>query len=150
MIHCNIPHLSSSTINGFTGGSIMMSLIGSVEIDRTFVTCSTLFSLEVPSCNSNQGRLEMAEEKLPSIGSKGNIVLYPNPAHDKVNIRFETDAPASQVEVYDLLGRLISSFESTATQGVIDLDLAPMARGVYVVVLRQGSQILMQRKLQVY
>ena len=34
MIHCNIPHLTSNTINGFTGGSTMMSLIGTIEIDK--------------------------------------------------------------------------------------------------------------------
>jgi alpha-tubulin suppressor-like RCC1 family protein len=78
------------------------------------------------------------------------VLMYPNPATDKVNIRFETPQGESQVEIYDLTGRLISSFTNTDNQGVYELDLAPMATGVYVVVLRQGGVVLMQRKLQVY
>jgi alpha-tubulin suppressor-like RCC1 family protein len=35
------------------------------------------------------------------------LLLYPNPATDKVNIRFETPQGESQVEIYDLTGRLI-------------------------------------------
>lgn len=77
------------------------------------------------------------------------LILYPNPAQDKVNIRFETVEGDSQVEIYDLTGRLISSFSNIDKQGVYELDLAPMATGVYIVVLRQGGTILMQRKLQV-
>jgi hypothetical protein len=78
-----------------------------------------------------------------------DLILYPNPASDRVNIRFETLQGESQVEIYDLTGRLISSFTNQENQGVIALDLAPMATGVYVVVLRQGGAVLMQRKLQV-
>ena len=77
------------------------------------------------------------------------LILYPNPATDKVNIRFETPQGESQVEIYDLTGRLISSFTNTDKQGVYELDLAPMATGVYVVILRQRGVVLMQRKLQV-
>lgn len=62
---------------------------------------------------------------------------------------FETEQSNSQLEVYDLTGRLIAKFETTATQGVWKLDLASMTTGIYVVVLRQGATILMQRKLQV-
>ena len=85
----------------------------------------------------------------PGFVKAGSLLLYPNPASDKVNIRFETPQGESQVEIYDLTGRLISSFINTDNQGVYELDLAPMATGVYVVVLRQGGAIIMQRKLQV-
>jgi hypothetical protein len=53
----------------------------------------------------------------------------------------------SQVEIYDMTGRMISSFNNKETQGIYELDLAPMATGVYVVILRQGGAVLMQRKL---
>ena len=85
----------------------------------------------------------------PGFVKAGSLLLYPNPASDKVNIRFETPQGESQVEIYDLTGRLISSFINTDNQGVYEVDLAPMATGVYVVVLRQGGAIIMQRKLQV-
>ena len=85
----------------------------------------------------------------PGFVKAGSLLLYPNPASDKVNIRFETPQGESQVEIYDLTGRLISNFINKDNQGVYELDLAPTATGVYVVGLRQGGAIIMQRKLQV-
>jgi hypothetical protein len=103
--------------------------------------------------NSNQFTPLLINACTLAIGNfdKNNtLLLYPNPAHDRVNIRFETNQKDSQVEIYDMTGRMISSFNNKETQGVYELDLAPMATGVYVVILRQGGAVLMQRKLQVY
>lgn len=136
-------------INGFVGGAVNMSIIGTIVKDEVF-NCSTLFSLNVPACSPAQARPGTEEiSDVQDFTAKGDITLYPNPATNQVNIRFETEQSNSQVEVYDLTGRLIANFEATATQGVWELDLAPMATGIYVVVLRQGGTILMQRKLQV-
>ncbi|WP_026977680.1 PKD domain-containing protein [Flavobacterium tegetincola] len=148
----NGTHLYTSTIlpiNGFLGGTVNMSLIGTI-VKEEIINCATPFTLNVPSCNTAQARTGTETNvDIQDLAAKGNITLYPNPATNQVNIRFETEQSNSQVEVYDLTGRLIANFEATATQGVWELDLAPMATGVYVVVLRQGGTILMQRKLQV-
>ena len=136
-------------INGFLGGTVNMSIIGSIVKD-VVINCASPFSLNVPACNPAQARPGTEEiSDIQDLTAKGDITLYPNPATNQVNIRFETEQSNSQVEVYDLTGRLIARFEATAKQGVWELDLAPMATGVYVVVLRQGGTILMQRKLQV-
>jgi hypothetical protein len=105
--------------------------------------------LELPECSSFQARPDNSADAKMVQSVDGTIILYPNPAQHKVNIRFETPQGESQVEIYDLTGRLISSFINKDNQGVYELDLAPMATGVYVVVLRQGGAIIMQRKLQV-
>lgn len=137
-------------INGFNGGMVNMSIIGAIPQGENTINCATLFSLNVPQCTANQQRTAVDSDAENSNAARvADILLYPNPAKDKVNIRFETEQINSQVEVYDLTGRLISSYATTAKQGVWELDLAPMATGVYVVVLRNGNQILMQRKLQV-
>ena len=137
-------------INGFLGGSVNMSIIGTIIKDKTTINCSTRFKLNVTACNSNQARSATTEdEDFATFKNEGDLMLYPNPATNKVNIRFESAQTQSQIEVYDLTGRLMASFESSAKEGVWELDLAPMATGVYVVVLRQNNQIVMQRKLQV-
>lgn len=146
----NVFTFSVIPINGFSGGAAALSLIGTIMADGVIKNCVTPIDLELKNCDSEQARpAAVADTEQQTISSKGDIMLYPNPAQDKVNIRFETEQGNSQVEVYDLTGRLIASFEAAAAKGVWELDLAPMATGVYVVVLRNGTEILMQRKLQV-
>jgi hypothetical protein len=136
-------------INGFTGGGIDLSILGTIIDGGKEFKCATNVFLELPSCSSVQSKSSAAVNDKPEIELSGTLTLYPNPASDIVNIRFETPQGESQVEIYDLTGRLISSFINKDNQGVYELDLAPMATGVYVVVLRQGGAIIMQRKLQV-
>ena len=136
-------------INGFTGGNIGLSLLGTLIQDDIEVKCATKLFLELPQCNTGQAKNGNTDETENLKGTGGTITLYPNPASDRVNIRFETPQGESQVEIYDLTGRLISNFINKDNQGVYELDLAPMATGVYVVVLQQGGAIIMQRKLQV-
>ncbi|MDR6969269.1 PKD repeat protein [Flavobacterium arsenatis] len=146
----NMFTFSVIPINGFNGGVTALSLIGTIMADGIIKNCVTPIDVDLRICNSEQARpAALNDTEQQAISSKGNIMLYPNPAQDKVNIRFETEHGSGQVEVYDITGRLITSFEAAATQGVWELDLAPMATGVYVVVLRNGTEILMQRKLQV-
>ena len=136
-------------INGFTGGTISLSILGTLIQDDKEVKCATKLLLELPQCTTGQSKNGNTDETEDLKGTAGTITLYPNPAHDRVNIRFETLQGESQVEIYDLTGRLISSFRNKDNQGVYEVDLAPMATGVYVVVLRQGGAIIMQRQLQV-
>lgn len=137
-------------INGFNGGNVSLSLIGTIVVDGEIKTCSTPIEFELKECKPEQARPAGVSENEPSlVNIKGDIMLYPNPAQDKVNIRFDSAQSNSQVEVYDLTGRLMASYATSSRTGVWELDLAPMATGVYVVLLRQGSAIIMQRKLQV-
>jgi hypothetical protein len=137
-------------INGFSGGSVTLSLIGTIIQEGVITNCATQIEFELEECKPEQSRpaaLTVNEPQHKSV--TGDIILYPNPAQDKVNIRFDTPQSNSQVEVYDLTGRLMASYAASTASGVWELDLAPMATGVYVVVIRQGSTIIMQRKLQV-
>lgn len=77
------------------------------------------------------------------------LVLYPNPAQNQVNIQYESQAANAQLEIYDLTGRLIASHSTTEAKGTWQLPLHNMASGIYVVVLKENNQIIMQKKLQV-
>jgi PKD repeat protein len=136
-------------INGFTGGNVSLSILGDILIDDRVKKCVSKLELNLPLCNVGQAKFGTNNDDEPLTANLSMLTLYPNPASDRVNIRFEVSQGESQVEIYDLTGRLISSFTNTDNQGVYELDLAPMATGVYVVVLRQRGTVLMQRKLQV-
>lgn len=67
-----------------------------------------------------------------SVNIKGNgkqFSVFPNPAHDRLNVvadRFDTEG---SVEIFDLSGRLVQSVRSNTTQ----LDISNLASGLYQV-----------------
>ncbi|MBX2974137.1 MAG: T9SS type A sorting domain-containing protein, partial [Flavobacteriales bacterium] len=64
------------------------------------------------------------------------LSVAPNPAHDRIRI-IATDTQAGQVDVIDPAGRMvIGGVRYTAP---LELDVATLAAGVYIVRLREGS-----------
>jgi alpha-tubulin suppressor-like RCC1 family protein len=76
------------------------------------------------------------------------FLLYPNPTHGAVTLQFDSPVNDAQLELYDLTGRLVAQYEANGPQGSWQLDFSPIATGVYVVVVQQGNQVIMQKKLQ--
>ena len=82
----------------------------------------------------------------PDLQSGQKLLMYPNPARDKVRIDYE-GAAGAQLEIYDLMGRLVGGQHSSDT-GSWQLDVSSMASGMYIVLVRQHNLILAQTKLQ--
>jgi len=64
-----------------------------------------------------------------------NVLVYPNPASDKVKIQLETTQPETlQLDLYDIFGRAIYNISvSEATQQYTqDLDVSFLAKGIYM------------------
>ena len=60
--------------------------------------------------------------------------MYPNPTTGLLNISFDnmSDAGACSVEIYDALGRLLSS-ETVSTSGSHSMDISAYPEGLYIV-----------------
>jgi hypothetical protein len=75
-----------------------------------------------------------------------DLVVYPNPAKgNNVNIYYNAKDEGDVImKVYDSMGRLIMSRNSTSIQGAntITADLSGMSKGIYFVTLTSGSQVL--------
>lgn len=63
-----------------------------------------------------------------------DIVLYPNPATEQVNLEFTTLPENATVSVYDLLGAKIHSF-STIDKTTYTIDTSKFSIGLYIVVI---------------
>ena len=106
------------------------------------------------SCgNSGTATLAIAPVACRASGSLANdavatrLELFPNPAKDRAQIRFE--APAHEnvtLEAYDAAGRRVKGFSFTAEQGLNlrELDLAGMTPGMYFFVIN-GNELGMTR-----
>lgn len=76
--------------------------------------------------------------KIVSVNNEGskNVVIYPNPAHDEVNIQLRGEA-GSEISLYNLFGQRVRYISATETR--ITLDVSMLPKGVYIVKInRQG------------
>jgi hypothetical protein len=81
---------------------------------------------------------------------KDNVILYPNPAHDIVHLRFISDSLGKvHVDIFDMAGRHVTAAEMDKTQSLMDntLNVAPLAPGIYAVQARIGDRVIITTKL---
>ena len=83
-----------------------------------------------------------------AFNSEQNVFnLTPNPAKNSTTITFSNAITAPMLEVYDVLGKVISSHQASNTNDSWVLDTSKMAAGVYIVALKLEGNVVMQKKL---
>ena len=83
-----------------------------------------------------------SEPEAPPVHMEENLVVYPNPASDRIAI--ETAGLGEQVVLYDLLGRVVS--RARLSSGKASLDVAALPLGVYVVRVGGKSRLITIRR----
>ncbi len=84
------------------------------------------------------------------------LQIFPNPAQELVHIALPIDFPENllaanlQIELFDLKGRLIKSFDLTNAQRSFQVQKTDLKSGVFVVQLKQAHSILDRQKLVVF
>ena len=73
--------------------------------------------------------------------------ISPNPAKNSTTISFSNTATAPLLEVYDLLGKSIMSYQATNNDDSWQLDTSKISAGIYIVALKEEGIIMMQKKL---
>lgn len=68
--------------------------------------------------------------------------VFPNPAKDRVNIRF-AEAGEALIRIYDMTGRLVYSTNSTAQ--ALSISISGFRGGIYTVLVQQNNNIFTQR-----
>ncbi|CAM4449920.1 T9SS type A sorting domain-containing protein [Flavobacterium terrigena] len=76
-----------------------------------------------------------------------NVNLHPNPTKEFVIIAYENLSNTASIEVYDLMGRLLSKHYAKNQTGDWRLNTSSYPTGVYVVVVKDKNQIIEQHKL---
>lgn len=119
---------------------------GSICLLTRYVTFSST------PCNNSLAKMR-EEGNEPSLAKNelAELLLYPNPAQQSVNVTYSCIGKAHQrsVEIYDMMGRLMSSSPLAQASGTIAIPLNQFSSGVYQVVLRQNNQIVLRSKLVV-
>ena len=77
-------------------------------------------------------------------------ILFPNPAQDKCTYQAElTDMESGMIMMYDLNGKLLSSYKLNSGYNSIDIDLTSFANGIYHYKIYINGQVVDYKKLVV-
>jgi len=86
----------------------------------------------------------MVAENVSENYSKNDILVFPNPARDKINLYFYlTFSDEIRIELFDLLGRKVFHDEIIPeNQGYqyLSLDINELALGYYILQVYQGDR----------
>lgn len=90
-------------------------------------------------------------EFVPSLNSPdfsaGNIMVYPNPANDHVQISImNTNESINSIVLYDMLGKTISR-QLNVNSKATTLDVSPLAKGVYMIEITIENKLRQVKKL---
>ena len=130
-------------INGFLGGVITFQINGATRDGKP---CLTNYRIELKYCRSGFGRPSLTKTKT-KLFDTSNLVIAPNPAKNSTNITFSNTTTPPLLEIYSVLGKLITSYHAANNSDVWQLDTSNLSSGLYIVVLKEDNQITMQKKL---
>ncbi len=83
----------------------------------------------------------------PSVLSQ--VLVYPNPARDVVNITWEEALDIQEIELIDLSGKvLISKQVNEPERKQTNIDLSHLASGTYFIISKSGSQVYRTRMVK--
>lgn len=84
-------------------------------------------------------------------GDYNAMLIAPNPAKERAMItyRFIKGSNNRSIELIDITGRRLESYEPENDRGSIDQPLDGYAAGMYQVVMRRNRQVVEQAKLSV-
>ena len=120
----------------------MSSTVSSVSTISDLIVGDYTFELTVMN---NSGMISTATvhvRVLDNLKSTEQLVLYPNPAHDVLNVRLISDTVGTlRANIYDMNGKLvkIAQMEKPATFMDNPIDVSRMAGGMYTIQIILGT-----------
>lgn len=77
---------------------------------------------------------------LSSMIEKDKITIYPNPAHDFVNVKLK-DQNINHILIRDITGKVVFETQSHFNSGEVQIPINQLQNGVYVLQLMSGNEV---------
>jgi len=128
---------------GFMGGWVYLT----TSWGSHGVKYNCLDSVYIPLCEPANRQ----SNSQPQPAGIAMLNLVPNPAQNTTRVDYALDSKETNgaIEVYDMMGRLVSSYAISSNTGSWQLSLDNYAAGVYLVSLKENGVIIKQSKLSV-
>jgi hypothetical protein len=93
----------------------------------------------------------MEEVKPEKEDKNGEIIIYPNPAQNFINIEYPitNDECRSIISIYDIFGRKVKEIKVPKGQQQLKVDVSNWHNGLYIAVLRNNNKIITKQKFMV-
>jgi hypothetical protein len=114
------PGVSGSTFTPATAGNGTQT-ITYLYTDSNQCTASATASIVVNACVG-----------IEEIGNQGGVLIYPNPAGEFINLKWNDDLRVQRIEITDVTGRIVLAVPAT-TGNTLQLNLSTLPQGVYTV-----------------
>jgi hypothetical protein len=126
-------NLTASNVTGFS---------------KTFMQNDTLKFLASTYTNSafvHNAHLSYTSISYPSQRSTNNILVYPNPAVDRIHINYQSTA-FGQLIIYDVYGKKVwegnSLLVTTPTSEKQSINVGSWSKGLYFVTLKEKDKVI--------
>jgi endoglucanase len=101
------------------------------------------YTVVKPRFNTNYFQFVLVATPLQNVTDDKNVItMYPNPTSNYVTIRNTSPDPVTNVEVYDLSGKLLQRYQQ---QNISTLDLSTLPSSMYFIKVVTGSKTTMQK-----
>jgi len=76
-----------------------------------------------------------------------NVMLFPNPARNTVNLNFSANSGIRTISIYNLIGKMVTSYKVNGSNGKAILDISNIPSGIYYARLQnaQGEVVATRR-----
>ncbi len=85
----------------------------------------------------------------PIFQQENVFTMYPNPAKDVVSLDYDLTVTNATVSIFDVTGRLIQNVALNSFSGTNELNVSAYPAGVYLVLVKQGAEVVSSSKLVV-
>jgi alpha-tubulin suppressor-like RCC1 family protein len=85
----------------------------------------------------------------PIFQQENVFTMYPNPAKDVVTLQYDLAINNATVSIFDVTGRLIQNVALNSFLGTNELNVSAYPAGVYLVLVKQGAEVVSSSKLVV-
>ena len=127
-------------LNGYSGGDVEITLTCTNSDGKV---CQFKFNIKLPDCRKDGNTNKTAEAT-----NANRLQLWPNPTTNKVTVSYVTQQPTNtNVFLFDVTGKLVSTFEVKNNTGTFDINTSNLAKGVYILVLKDQDNSSIQKKL---
>ena len=76
---------------------------------------------------------------IKTTSSSDDVVLFPNPAREAVNVIFDGRAGVKTIAIYNLIGKMVSPVYKPSGNNSAKIDVNEMPAGVYFIRLMDGQ-----------
>jgi Leucine-rich repeat (LRR) protein len=161
-------HQTNNTLSVYAGGTLSNntykwykdgSLVSTINGDSTFApTASGVYYAEVT--NSVATELTLTSDTIhytsssglqqdaiaAALNTKNSFSVYPNPAHDFINVYFNSDENNAVINIYDINGKKLTTQKTWLQKNnSISIDIASFAKGTYFLEMIADEKIMKQK-----